>query len=418
MKTLILENQRSYSFVKKEAERCLLCYDPPCTEKCPAHIDIPGFIMNIRSGNLEAAYHKIVSANPFANTCGYVCPDEVLCQSVCIRAKLDEPIRIRELHCFVTESVEHLEIEMPQKTKGKKVAVIGGGPAGLTCALKLWEKGIEVDVFEKDKIGGIPVVEIPSDRLPQSAVERDISKFRLLGIRIHEKTEVKSLSELSNYDAIVVATGVTTRKLDISGIDLEGVIDPKELLRSYKKGRKEITGKRAVVIGGGNVALDAAYVLKEMGNCVIVTYRRELQYAPSWTKEKVLTFLKGVEFMYLVSPVAIKGEKRVEAVEFVRMRLGEPDESGRPVPVPIEGSNFTLSADIVVPAIGETAPDIFPELERDDKGYVKTDSSYMTNIEGVFAIGDITGKGGTIVEAVAQGKSVSEAVINYLGRAR
>ncbi len=416
MKTIVLENQKSPTFIYREADRCLLCYDPPCTRNCPAHIDIPGFIYHIRSGNLEAAYRKIKSANPFADTCGYVCPDENLCQKECIRGLIDEPIRIRELHSYVTETLGYRDVIEPVRLKGKKVAIVGAGPAGVTAALKLIESGYEVHIFDRREVGGIPIAEIPSGRLPSEAVERDIAALKRPGIKVFEGKEIKSLTELEGYDAVLLAFGLVERDLKIPGADLPGVIGPKEFLWSAREEKTDFSGKRAVVIGGGNVALDSAYVLKEKGAHVLIAYRRELKYAPSWTKERVLTFLKGVEFLYLVSPLEILGKDRVEGVRFVRMRLGEADESGRPRPVPIEGSEFIIEADIVVPAIGETAPPYFPKVERDRKGFILVDERGRTSKEGVFAAGDLTGEGGTVVEAVAQGKRAAHAIAEYLGR--
>lgn len=405
-----------------EAERCLLCFDAPCTVSCPAHIDVPGFIAMIRSGNPIGASEVIKSANALANVCGKVCPEEVFCQSVCTRAKQDTPIAIRELHFHATQRELSRGYSRPRPfpRNGRSVAIIGGGPAGLACAFELVKFGYRVDLYDRTLPGGVPRNSIPSFRLSEEELRADIDflspffAFRQGDVNSERFQEIRK-----SHDALFVATGLTVDKsLPIPGAELPGVTPVLEFLESAKVSSPGVApGNRVVIIGGGNVSLDAAATAKRLG-CREVTliYRRGEAQMRVWNSELTEARSRGVQIQFFTNPVEITGADRVTGIRCRRTRLSDmQDATGRAIPIDIEGSEFTLEADAVIPAIGQVpGADFLGLFDRTSQGYLKIDESLSTSRPGVFAGGDLVGGEGTIVQSVGQGKKAAFSIHRFL----
>ncbi len=402
-----------------EAERCLYCYDAPCEKACPAHVPIPEFIQSIRTGNLKGAREILEEAHPLIESCGRVCPEESFCQSACTRAQIDSPIKIRELHRYVTDNTDPAEnLELPEANK-EEVAIIGGGPAGLACARELRRLGYKPVVFEKKQLGGVPAQEISPTRLPDEIENREIKFIKDYFISDIKDGKVKTLGEIKDeYKAVFIATGLIDElDLDIPGKDLSGVRHAREILRKIKAGNKSGLGKRIGIIGGGNVAVEVASVLalEDPKRDVEVIYRRGLKELKAFKKEIEEAIDVGVTFQFLAIPKEIKGENgKVTGLLVTRAHLGEPDASGRRHPEPIPNSDFFIPLDSVVIAIGQKASDFFPEVEKTPKGLIKTDDNLMTSVKGVFAGGDIVRGASTVVESVADGKKAAKAIAEFL----
>lgn len=402
-----------------EAERCLYCYDAPCEKACPAHVPIPEFIQSIRTGNLKGSMELITLANPSIGVCGEVCPEEQFCQSVCTRSAIDYPIKIRELHKFVTDNVKltDLELQLPP-LNGKKVAIIGGGPAGLACARELRRFGVKPVIFEKKELGGIPAQEISKERLPYNIVREEAKQIlTLFGAEVKDK-KISDLQDLlGEFDAIFVATGLTEElELDIKGVNLQNVHTARKLLKTIKSSLRTDVGKRVGVIGGGNVAVEVAAALKreDPSRDVEVVYRRGLKELKAFKDEIDEALELGVGFQFLAIPVEIKGENSVEGLVVRRARLGAPDESGRRVFEEVEGSDFFIPYTDIVIAIGQKAQEIFPEIKKTHNGLIEVNENLETSVKGVFAGGDIVRGASTIVESVSDGKKAAIAILQYL----
>jgi len=402
-----------------EAERCLYCYDAPCVKACPAHVPVPEFIQSIRSGNLKGALELIVLANPSIGVCGEVCPEEQFCQSSCTRSKIDSPIRIRELHKFVTDNVKlkDLELDLPP-LNGKKVAVIGGGPAGLALARELRRFGVKSVIFEKKELGGIPAQEISKERLPDEISRGEAKELlTMFDVEVRDK-KITSLNELGNeFDAVFISTGLTEElELDIKGVNLPNVHTARKLLKTIKSGLKTGLGRRVGVIGGGNVAVEVAAALKreDPSRDVEVVYRRGLKELRAFKDEIEEALNLGVAFQFLAIPIEIKGENKVEGLVARRARLGEVDSSGRRTFEEVPNSDFFIPFDDIVIAIGQKPSNLFEELEKTPNGLIKVNENMETSKKGVFAGGDIVRGASTIVEAVADGKAASLGILKYL----
>jgi dihydropyrimidine dehydrogenase (NAD+) subunit PreT len=407
-----------------ESERCLQCFDSPCTEACPTHIDIPKFIGMVRSGNIIGAAEVVKTSNALANTCGKICPEEVFCQSVCTRSKQDSPIQIRELHFFATQEENRRSFS---KTKmfpplDGSVAVVGAGPAGLSCAFELTKLGYKVHVYEKDGIGGVPRNSIPAFRLANEELEADtrfLSKF----FKIKEdEMNGKTLEEVRHHHrAVFLAIGLgKDRPVGIPGERLKGVIPVLQFLHKAKSHPSDISvGDRVVVIGGGNVSLDAAATAKRLGaGSVVLIYRRGEAEMRVWKSELNEARRQGVEIRFFTNPVAIVGKSSATGVMCRHTRLSdETDQSGRRVPVEVKGSDFVIDAETVIVAIGQTiGGDWLDNFEKTDGGYVKVNKSFHTSIPGVFAGGDMVAGEGTIVQSVAHGKNAAHAIHEHLSK--
>lgn len=409
-----------------ESERCLQCNDSPCTEACPTHIDIPKFIGMIRSGNIIGAAEVVKKSNALANTCGKICPEEVFCQSVCTRAKQDAPVQIRELHFYATqvESKKGFSKTKMFQTKDEAVAVIGGGPSGLSCAFELAKLGYKVDVYEKGGLGGVPRNSIPSFRLAVDELESDTDFLSKHFRTRKEDVNARLFKEIRHdHKAVFLAVGLgEDRPVGIPGERLKGVQPVLHFLHKAKTNPSELSiGNRVVIIGGGNVSLDAAATAKRLGaESVVLIYRRGESEMRVWKSELNEARRQGVEIRFLTNPVAIVGKSEVSGVMCRQTRLSkEKDDTGRRVPVEVKGSDFVMDADIVIVAIGQKVEAEWLEgFERTENGYVKVNKSFHTSVAGVFAGGDMVAGEGTIVQSVAHGKRAAHAIHEYLSKKR
>ncbi len=407
-----------------ESERCLQCYDSPCTVACPTHIDIPTFIGMIRSGNVIGAAEVVKTSNALANTCGKICPEEIFCQSVCTRAKQDSPIQIRELHFYATqmESRKGFSRLKVFSTIDGAVAVIGAGPAGLSCAFELTKLGHKVDVYEKDGIGGVPRNSIPSFRLANDELESDTNFLSRFFKTRKEDVNARLFEEIRHHHkAIFLAVGLgVDRPIGIPGERLKGVLPVLQFLHKAKIQPSVLSiGDRVVIIGGGNVSLDAAATAKRLGaESVVLIYRRSESEMRVWKSELNEARRQGVEIRFLTNPVAIVGKSEISGVMCRHTRLSkEKDESGRRVPVELKGSDFVIDADTVIVAIGQSVEAEWLEgFERTENGYVKVNKNFHTSVSGVFAGGDMVAGEGTIVQAVANGKQAAHTIHEHVSK--
>jgi glutamate synthase (NADPH/NADH) small chain len=412
------QSQMTNQQARVEAERCLQCFDAPCIQACPTHIQIPTFISMIKSGNIRGAAEVVKTSNAMANVCGKICPEEVYCQSVCNRANEDTPIQIRELHFYATQSEARKRFSQvkPFPKSGKQVAVIGGGPAGIGCAFELAKLGHEVTLFDGKGLGGVPKNSIPLFRLTENELQDDL-KFlsTYFSVKKEEITDAK-FSQLKNkFDAIYLGVGLgKDRPLGLKGENLSGVYPVLKFLEAAKvKQKKMSVGKKVVVVGGGNVSLDAAATAKRLGASeVILIYRRSEAEMKVWKSELEEARKQGVEIRFLTNPLEIVGMKKVSGIKCRRTTLSKKkDESGRPIPVEVKGSDFILEADTVIIAIGQSiASDIVNRFKRNNKGFIAVDKNYQTSMKSVFAGGDAISGEGTIVQSVAHGKQAAHAI--------
>ena len=407
---------------KTESERCLQCFDAPCMAACPTHINVPKFISMIRTNNIIGAAEVVKISNALANTCGKICPEEVFCQSACTRGKQDSPIQIRELHFFATQEEMNKGFS-PTKMlppSSKKVAVVGAGPAGLGCAFELAKLGHHVDVYDANKPGGVPQKSIPSFRLAAKELDSDtrfLSQFFTAKKQVVDKRAFGRIHQ--TYDATFLAVGLgQDRNLGIPGEKLKGVFPVLQFLEKAKLARSNMkVGKKVVIVGGGNVSLDAAATAKRLGaESVVVIYRRSEKEMRVWKGELDEARKQGVEIRFLVNPVTVVGKNKVGGIKCRRTRLGkQKDKTGRPIPVEIKGSDFTIEADTIVIAIGQTIKaNWLGGFERKGGGYVKVTDNFQTSIPGIFAGGDMIAGEGTIVQSVSHGKYAARAIHEYL----
>ncbi len=400
---------------------------PPCQATCPAGVHAQGYIALISQGKFKEAIELHRENNPLPLICGRVCPHP--CEDECNRNELDEPIAIASLKRFVADfELEHREekVEPFEVTSDKKIAVIGSGPAGLSVAYYLAKMGHSSTIFEALPVaGGMLAVGIPDYRLPKDILEAEIEYIEKKGVeiklnkRLGEDFSIEDLKK-SGFDAIFLGTGAhASKKLVIPGEDLKGVIPGVDFLREINLGNKVEIGKKVAVIGGGDVAIDAVRVSHRMGSEAFILYRRTRKEMPAHESEIEDTEEEGIEIYYLVQPVKILGKNgKVVGIECIKMKLGEPDESGRRRPVPIKGSEFKLDVDTVMPAIGQS-PDIsYLEglgLKVSKRGTIIVDeNTYATNLPGVFAAGDAVSGPATVVAAVGAGRRAAIAIEAYL----
>lgn len=423
-----------------EAQRCLQCDPAPCVGGCPAEVHIPQFIRKIVEEDFAGAYLEILKTNNLPAVCGRVCPQENQCQKACVFNKKGKPIAIGKLERFVADwSMKHNVMEKPPviKKKDKRVAVVGSGPAGLTCAADLVKMGYQVMIFEAlQKTGGVLTYGIPEFRLPKKIVEHELEKIRMLGVEI--KTDfvvglIKSVDELADeFDAIFLANGAGAPQfMHIPGENLNDVYSANEfltrcnLMAAYKFPEFDTPikiGKKVTIIGAGNVAMDAARTALRLGaEEVHVVYRRTRDEAPARAEEIVHAEEEGIVFNFLTLPVRILGDEKgnIIGMECIKMRLGEPDESGRRRPLPVEGSNFIMQTDMVINAIGTTANPIVGRsasgVQTSKRGYFIVDEkTCATSKEGVFAGGDIIRGSATVILAIGDGKKAARAIDRYL----
>ncbi len=421
----------------EEAERCLQCKDPPCVAGCPVGIDIPGFIGLIATKRFKEAIGKIKESNNLPGVCGRVCPQEDQCAKQCMLGKRYEPVAIGRLERFAADyelKVGYSQITSA-KTTGKKVAVIGSGPAGLTAAADLAKFGHKAVLYEAlHKPGGVLTYGIPSFRLPKELVETEIDYIKGLGVTLETDVVVGktySVDELlQSFDAVFIGTGAGLPYfMGIPGENLPGVYSANEflirtnLMKAYLFPEYDTpikVGKRVATVGGGNVAVDAARTALRLGaEKSSILYRRTEREMPARSEEVQHAEEEGVEFYFLSQPIRILGNEWVEAVECVKTRLGSPDESGRRKAIPIRGSRSILDVDTVVVAIGRGAnpliPQSTPHLKTNGNGRIQIDEkTRMTSKEGVFAGGDIVTGEATVILAMNAGKKAAQAIHQYL----
>jgi glutamate synthase (NADPH/NADH) small chain len=426
----------------EEAGRCLQCNDPTCIEGCPVNIDIKEFIRLLREGDKEAAAMKIRERNSLPAVCGRVCPQEDQCEIACVLHKKGKPIAIGRLERFLGDWALSPEGTCPTPVlppqTGKRVAVVGSGPAGLTCAGVLARKGHEVTVFEAlHKPGGVLVYGIPEFRLPKRVVADEVCYLESLGVTIRTDAvigrlfTVDELVDEEGYDAAFVGVGAGAPVfLGIPGEHNNGVFSANEfltranLMRAYEFPKTDtpiIKGERVAVIGGGNVAMDSARTALRLGaHAVFLVYRRSEDEMPARLEELHHAKQEGIEFVTLTNPIEITGSDGwVDGMICQKMELGEPDESGRRRPVTIEGSEFKITCDVVIEAIGTMANALVPSTTRDlelsSRGYVKADEGTgATSRPGLFAGGDIVTGSATVILAMGAGRKAARAMDAYL----
>jgi glutamate synthase (NADPH/NADH) small chain len=421
-----------------EAERCLQCREAPCVKGCPVEVDIPTFIKLIRERRFGEAAMKIKEKNSLPAVCGRVCPQEEQCQAKCTVGRIGEPTSIGRLERFVADWERQHGCEIPQKcpTTGKKVAIVGAGPAGLTVAADLIKLGHEVTIFEAlHKPGGVLTYGIPEFRLPKKIVEAEAEYIEKLGVTLKTNALIGRLYTIAEllrqFDAVFIGSGAGPPTfMGIPGENLCGIYSANEflirvnLMRSYdfpKAGTPICGGEEVAVVGGGNVAMDSARCALRLGaKDVKIVYRRSREEMPARIEEIENAEEEGIRFEFLTSPKRFIGNerRRVKAMECVRMRLGEPDDSGRRRPVPIEGSNFMADVDMVIMAVGRTPNPIIKQttegLETTKWGGIVADEDGKTSIEGVYAGGDIVTGESTVISAMGAGRRAARAIHEFL----
>jgi heterodisulfide reductase subunit A-like polyferredoxin len=407
--------------IDKREER--LCH-AACRDACPIHMNVPGYIKLIAEGQNEEAYKLIRATNPLPGICGRVC--YAPCQEACNRGQIDESLAIRDLKRFATDSVDLDKLEMPAvEPTGKKVAVIGAGPAGLVAAHDLALKGHEAVIFEAlAKPGGMLQVGIPEYRLPKEVVRKEIEYITKLGVEIKTGVEVGkdiSLDELrEEFNAVFIGVGAHRGvELKVPEENLPGVVQGVEFLRNVNLGKKVRVGRKVAVIGGGNTALDCARTAKRLGaEEVTILYRRTRAEMPASAEEIDGAEGEGIKIEFLVAPSRFIGNKRLSKVELVRMKLGAPDASGRPRPVPVEGSEFQMPVNTVIAALGQATKTDFVEglgVSLSKRGTIEADANTgATNIEGVFAGGDVVTGPAFVVDAMAAGRRAARSIDAFL----
>lgn len=421
-----------------EAKRCLHCKNKPCVNGCPVQIDIPAFIAEVAEGNFEEAYKIITDSSSLPAVCGRVCPQETQCESKCVRGIKGEPVAIGRLERFVADwhnAQPEAPVEKPV-SNGHKVAVIGSGPSGLACASDLAKKGYDVTIFEALHVaGGVLSYGIPEFRLPKSIVQKEIDGLKALGVKIETNTVIGktiSIDELINdegFESIFIGSGAgLPRFMNIKGENLNGVYSANEfltrinLMKAYKPDSSTPVqaGKKAVVVGGGNVAMDAARCAKRMGAEVYIVYRRTEKELPARLEEIEHAKEEGIIFKFLTNPVEIKSDENgwVKSVVCQQMELSEPDASGRAKPVPIPDAFIEIETDSVIMSIGTSPNPLIKSttegLETQKWGGIIADENGLTSKEGVYAGGDAVTGAATVILAMGAGKASAKAMDEYM----
>lgn len=406
----------------REAHRCLYCYDAPCTHACPTHIDIPGFINKIATGNLLGSAQTILDANLLGATCSRVCPVQELCEGACVLGSSYQPISIGRLQRHAMDYVSERGIQVLQAgaATGKTIAVIGAGPAGLSCAGELARKGHAVTIFEKRELpGGLSTYGIISLREPVNVALGEVQMVEQLGVAVTAGVELGRNLQLADlqqrFDMVVLSLGLGhSPQLSIPGE--EHVLDGLEYVEDSKfAAQRMIVGKDVIVIGAGNTAIDCATIARRLGaKKVTVVYRRTDKEMTAYPHEYEFAKLEGIEFLFLSQPVRVVVENgRVVGLSCAQMQLGAPDASGRSSSSPLAGSEFFIPADQIVKAIGQQKPALARALGLDTRnGYIAVDDNFETSIPGIFAIGDCIRNHGaaSTVMAVQDGKMAAQAL--------
>ena len=425
-----------------EAKRCLNCKNQPCRQGCPVKINIPAFIKEVSEVRFEEAYKIISESSSLPAVCGRVCPQENQCEKFCVRGIKGESVGIGRLERFVADWHNANSTEKPVRpaSNGHKVAVIGSGPSGLTCAGDLAKMGYAVTVFEALHLaGGVLVYGIPEFRLPKAIVQKEIDTLKDLGVNVETNMvigKVLSIDELMNeygFESVFIGSGAGLPKfMNIPGENLNGVYSANEfltrtnLMKAYKPDSstpiKE--NKEVVVVGGGNVAMDAARCAKRLGANVTVVYRRTQKELPARHEEVEHAMEEGIVFKFLTNPVEILGGAEppqkgwVTGIKCQQMQLSEPDASGRARPIPVEGADFTVDCDCVIMALGTSPNPLIKSttagLDTNKHGCVVADEDGLTSREGVFAGGDAVTGAATVILAMGAGKTAAAAIDRYI----
>ncbi len=421
-----------------EAKRCLNCKNKPCVTGCPVQIDIPAFIAEVAEGRFEEAYKIITKSSSLPAVCGRVCPQEHQCESKCVRGKKGEPVAIGRLERFVADrhnAMTHTEAEKPAPN-GHKAAVIGSGPSGLACAGDLAKMGYDVTIFEALHLaGGVLSYGIPEFRLPKSIVQQEIAGLKALGVKIETNTvigktvSIDELMQEEGFEAVFIGTGAgLPRFMNIKGENLNGVYSANEfltrinLMKAYKADASTPinAGTKAVVVGGGNVAMDAARCAKRLGADVTIVYRRTEKELPARAEELEHAKEEGIKFAFLTNPVEITSTENGWAKSIIceKMRLTEPDEHGRAKTVPIEGEFTEIEADCVIMSIGTSPNPLIRSttkgLDTQKWGGIIADEDGLTTREGVYAGGDAVTGAATVILAMGAGKKAAAAMDEYI----
>ena len=422
-----------------EAQRCLNCKHKPCVGGCPVKIYIPAFIQEVAKGDFEAAYQIISEASSLPAVCGRVCPQESQCESKCVRGIKGEPVAIGRLERFVADWHNANATEPARKpaSNGHKVAVVGSGPSGLTCAGDLAKKGYEVTVFEALHLaGGVLVYGIPEFRLPKAIVQKEVDTLIQLGVRVETNVvigktiTIDELMQDYGFEAVFIGSGAGLPKfMRIPGENLKGVYSANEfltrinLMKAYRPDSHTPIqhGKRVAVVGGGNVAMDAARCARRLGAEVSIVYRRTETELPARREEVEHAMEEGIQFKFLTNPLSIAGDEQgwVSAMRCQQMELGEPDASGRRSPVAVEGSEFDLPVDCVIMALG-TSPNPLIKATTEGLetqrwgGIVVEEETGRTSREGIYAGGDAVTGAATVILAMGAGKTAAAAIDEYL----
>ena len=419
----------------EEAKRCLQCKKPKCVEGCPVNIHIPEFIAKVAEGDFQAAYEIVTSTNALPALSGRVCPQESQCESKCVRGVKGEPVAIGRLERFVADWYRENVNAMPEKpqSNGIKVAVVGSGPAGLTCAAELAKKGYEVTIFEAlHTAGGVLVYGIPEFRLPKAIVANEVRKLQAMGVTvmtdmvIGKVLSIDELFEEMGFKAVFVGSGAGLPMfMHIPGEALRGVYSANEfltrvnLMKAYEEPSDTpiIVSKAVAIVGGGNVAMDAARCAKRLGaETVYIVYRRGEAEMPARLEEQHHAKEEGIIFKTLTNPTEILGDEegRVKGMTCIQMELGEPDASGRRRPIPVEGSEFVLDVDTVIMSLGTSPNPLIrsttPGLEVNRKGCLVVNEDHMTTRDQVYAGGDAVTGAATVILAMGAGKEAAAAI--------
>ncbi|MDE6520574.1 MAG: NADPH-dependent glutamate synthase [Ruminococcus sp.] len=421
-----------------EAKRCLNCKNKPCVTGCPVQIDIPAFIAKVADGDFEEAYKIITKSSSLPAVCGRVCPQETQCESKCVRGKKGEPVAIGRLERYVADrhnALAETAVEKPVPN-GHKVAVIGSGPSGLACAGDLAKKGYDVTVFEALHLaGGVLSYGIPEFRLPKTIVQKEIEGLKSLGVTIETNTVVGktvSIDELmkeEGFESVFIGSGAgLPRFMKIPGENLNGVYSANEfltrinLMKAYKPDSATPinAGTKAVIVGGGNVAMDAARCAKRLGADVTIVYRRTENELPARAEEVEHAKEEGINFRFLTNPTEITATEKgwVKGVICQQMELSEPDASGRAKPVPVKDAYFEIEADCVIMSIGTSPNPLIKSttdgLETQKWGGIIADENGLTSREGVYAGGDAVTGAATVILAMGAGKKAAAAIDEYI----
>ncbi len=423
-----------------EAERCLQCPEPECVKGCPVEIDVRAFIKHIVEKDFDEAVKVVKEKNSLPAICGRVCPQEEQCQRLCVLGKKGDPLSIGRLERFVADYELKRGVEAPSmpKSSGKKVAVVGAGPAGLTAGAELAKFGHEVTIFEAlHAPGGVLMYGIPEFRLPKKIVEAEVDYVKKLGVVIKTNTVIGKIFTIDNlfeqgFDAVFIGTGAgLPRFLRFPGENLCGIYSANEflirtnLMKAYRFPEYDTPiriGKKVVVIGGGNVAMDSARAAIRLGaDEVEIVYRRSRTEMPARLEEIENAEEEGIKFNFLTNPIRFLGDQQgwVVGMECIAMQLGEPDESGRRRPIPIKGSEFKMDVDIVIVAIGQSPNPMIPRTTKGLKitrwGTIVVDEKTgKTSIDGVYAGGDIVSGAATVISAMGAGKKAANSIQKYL----